>query len=105
MTTTQLLEERSSRGITLEPQGDQIRVTSPPGSLTPTLRQELVDRKPDVLRILLRDPLVPAGWTPEAWHGRLLHLARICMHADRAEELQEWAAAVALRYGLAGEGS
>ena len=100
MTIARLLEQLSSRGITLEPAGVQLRVVSPPGALTPTLRRELVGRKPELLVILKNrdrwNPLIPAGWTAAAWHGRLLHMAKICMHADRAEELRAWAAVVAL---------
>ncbi|UCE58280.1 MAG: hypothetical protein JSU63_12650 [Phycisphaerales bacterium] len=107
MKVTEPLGELSIRGISLEARDRHIRYSAPRGTLTPELRRELSRHKPELLSVL-RDrrasgrwnPLVPRGWTPEAWHGRLQHMARICMHADRAEELRAWAAAVSDRYSL-----
>ncbi len=100
MTVDVLLRELSARGVELWPRGSKLKVKAPPGAVTPELRRALVELKPAVLRVLRWDPLIPDGWTPEAWRGRLLHMARICMRASRAEELDEWAAAVADRHGL-----
>jgi hypothetical protein len=74
------------------------------------LRAELVAHKQEVLQHLHAEqgqgrwnPLVPTGWTPEAWHGRLLFLADRCWHADRAAALREWAEAVESVYGAGRE--
>ena len=44
--------------------------------------------------------LVPEAWTPEAWHGWLVYMARVCIHAHRASELGDWAATVQKVYQL-----
>lgn len=36
-------------------------------------------------------PGIPDGWTAESWRRRLLYLADICIHPDRALELRKMA--------------
>ena len=100
MTATELLAELSTLGVEVRRRGDKLQVKGPRGAVTHDLLDTLSRLKPAVLRILRWDPLVPAGWTPEAWHGRLSYMAKICDYPDRAEELRDRAAAVADRYGL-----
>ena len=100
MTLGILLKECSARSIELRPDGDKLRVKASVGVVTDELRNELVRHKPAILRMLRWDPLVPRGWLPSAWHGRLIHMAEICMHLARAEELRAWADAVAAIHGL-----
>ncbi len=39
----------------------------------------------------------PPGWTPERWRERLLYLARVCVHAERSQQLQRAAAVIERR--------
>ena len=103
MTLARLLEECSSRNVELRPDGDKLRVKAAVGVVTGELRNELVRHKPAILRMLLWDPLVPRGWIASAWAGRLEYLSRVCMHADRGQELKQWAATVREAHGLEGE--
>ena len=100
MTLATLLKECSARRIELRPDGDKLRVKAPAGVVTGDLRNELVRHKPAILRLLRWNPLVPDGWTASAWHGRLTHMAKICIHHDKAVELQAWAQVVGCVHGL-----
>ncbi len=109
MTAVQLIQKVRRQGIELKAAGNRIRYR-PPDALTENLRAELRARKEDVLKVLRSEvgaarwnPLVPEGWTASAWHGRLIYMARICMHADRGEELKQWADAVRQAHGLSTE--
>jgi amino acid adenylation domain-containing protein len=48
----ELLTDLRSRGITLSVDGDRLRCDAPKGSLSEELRQQLVDRKLDMIRLL-----------------------------------------------------
>ncbi len=100
MTLGILLKECSARSIELRPDGDKLRVKAPVGVVTGELRNELVRHKPAILKMLRWDPLVPRGWIASAWAGRLEYMSRNCMHADRGQELGQWAATVREVHGL-----
>ena len=111
MTPVQLVEKVRRHGVELVAAGNRIRYRSR-AALPSRLRAELLACKAEVIHLLRSgrnshrwDPLLPVGWTAEAWRGRLSYMARICMHHDRAEELRAWAAAVADAYGLSVEAS
>jgi len=102
MTVTSLLKELSARGVRLQRDDGHIHVRAPRGVVTRELHQALVQHKPELLDILKAkstrwDPLIPRGWTPTAWHGRLTYLAARSEtdHPEGAEKLRAWATAVA----------
>ena len=110
MTAAELVQQVRRHGVELVAAGDRIRYR-PRTALPTELRAELAAHKPEVLQHLHAEqsrgrwnPLVPDGWTPEAWRGRLTFMARICIHHDKAVELQEWAEVVASVHGLDVEG-
>ena len=105
-----ILADLQRRGVVVKTNGDRLRLDAPVGVLTPDVVDRVKHHKSQVLAILRSepnrtqwDPLVPAGWTAEAWHGRLVYLAKICMHADRSRELEQWAATVREVHGLVQE--
>ncbi len=52
MRTTELLSELGGKGIKVWAEGDRLRYRAPKGILTPDLRQELVNRKGEILTLL-----------------------------------------------------
>jgi hypothetical protein len=91
MTAPEVLGEVRQAGITLAVDGGQLRITAPKGSLTPALRQALIARKAELLRILtapppdeLGDPCPDCG-SKEKWvwlDGR--QLCRSCLIWDES---------------------
>jgi hypothetical protein len=61
MTAPEVLGEVRQAGITLAVDGGQLRITAPKGSLTPALRQALIARKAELLRILTAPPRTNSG--------------------------------------------
>ena len=55
MTTIQFLSHLRSKDIRVWPEGDTLRYDAPPGALTPDLRQELLERKQEILIFLRTD--------------------------------------------------
>ena len=100
MTPARLIEHLQSRGVELSTRGDKLNVSDPAGVVTPGLRDELLSRKSGILEVLQWPQLIPQGWMPAAWHGRLLYLSKVCMDDARAGELSRWAEAVADAYEL-----
>ena len=101
MTVASLLKHLAPRGFQSDPaDGGNLRARAPIGVVTPKLRDALLSHKPTVLRTLRWPVLVPAGWPSSAWVGRLRHIAKVCMHADRAREFERWVETVADVYGL-----
>lgn len=52
LTTVEFLSHLRGLGIDLQPAGDRLRFSAPKGVLTPALRQELSQRKADILRLI-----------------------------------------------------
>ena len=52
MNTSAFLETLRKRDIQLWAEGDQLRCSAPPGALSSELREELRQRKPDILKFL-----------------------------------------------------
>ena len=55
MTTIEFLSHLRSKDIRVWPEGDTLRYDAPPGALTPDLRQELLERKQEILIFLRTD--------------------------------------------------
>jgi hypothetical protein len=51
MSAIQLIRQCRAAGIYLQARGDRLHIEAPPGSLTPELRQALVDHKADLLAL------------------------------------------------------
>ncbi len=88
-----LLRKARDAGLTVTAEGGRLRIRGP--RCAERLARRPIENKASVLPLLRWGPLVPTGWPPSAWRGRLQYMARICMRADRARELGEWAQAVA----------
>lgn len=52
LTTRELLQELERRGVTIQPNGERLRVEAPTGALTDELREELTARKVAVMALL-----------------------------------------------------
>jgi len=50
-----------------------------------------VAQDPSTSRVL--GAVSPSCLEPEAWRGRLLWIAKVCLYADKADQLREWAQA------------
>ena len=53
MTTGEFIARLRERGVRLWVEGDRLRYGASAGALTPELREELLERKPDLIRFLL----------------------------------------------------
>ena len=54
MSAAELLNELKSRGVSLEANGDRLRVDAPRGAITPELRRTLAAHKAELLGLLQR---------------------------------------------------
>jgi hypothetical protein len=52
MTTAALLDGLTARGVTVAANGDRLKLSAPPGVLTPPTLAELKRRKPELLELL-----------------------------------------------------
>ena len=82
-----LLNEARAAGLTVEAEGDRLRIRGPKRAESVALK--LLAHKPTVLGALRFQ--VPDGWSRESWVSRLRFLAAICVEPIRARELSEWA--------------
>lgn len=116
MSAHELLEQLRAAGASVEAVAGKLRITSPPGTVTPELRQRLLQEKEQLLALLAAKPpqamqddptpkepsycdriragYVNPGWTAEAWRDRLLQLAERCeaVRPDLAIDYRRWAA-------------
>jgi hypothetical protein len=60
-----LLSELQRQGVTLQAEGDRLRVKAPKGTLTPEVRQALTAQKAELLRLLVDSPPPPAAFPRE----------------------------------------
>lgn len=116
MSARELLEQLRAAGASVEAVAGKLRITSPPGTVTPELRQRLLEEKERLLALLVAKPTnairddptptepsycdriragyVNPGWSAEAWRDRLLQLAERCeaIRPDLATDYRRWAA-------------
>lgn len=56
MSAAKLLAELKERGISLEANGDRLKVNAPKGAVTPELREALSEQKAELLTLLRSEP-------------------------------------------------
>lgn len=92
MSAVQLIRQCRDAGIRLQACGDRLHVEAPPGTVTPELRQQLADRKADLLALhAIRARLLDVA--------RTLGIPRSIVDALPVEELEATAEQAALCEG------
>lgn len=83
---TDLLDDCLDRQITVEAQGDRLKIEGPKGALTPDLRGALTERKAEIINFLSR----PRWYIDPTWQAH-----RIPLSLDKPPS--EWLAECGLR--------
>ena len=86
MNTSELLSELQSRGISLEDRGDTLHVEGPKGTLTPELRDVLVEQKSELLAAIRDHGGYASFPCPScAWPLPMLRKPRFCLACTWSE--------------------
>ena len=74
MTTAEFLVHLKDLGVEVAADGDRLRCGAPAGALTPDLRREIAQRKPEILAALASGPATaprtPSGAIPRVARAR-----------------------------------